>query len=345
MKKLTLIIVAFFTAQLLFSQTVLTNSTNFTIGDTYRYDGYEEVTNIEPGPGGSNMTWDFSQVTGLTYIEGAAAICVDPSTTPFADSASVAGANICVRNVDEGVSPYQYYNCKNSSQELLAMGLIGASNSSFSTYTNILTAHEFPFAYGDSFDDTWELFGFNIDLGYYFMRDSSIVAVEADAYGTITTPTGTYQNALRIKRTTTMYAWFKWEEGGEWNPSGPYTDTDYEWYAPNIKVPVMIITHWDGFIDYSVRYLVDYNSTTGIITQQENNIEIFPNPIIDKLSIRSTEQPGSIEIFTIQGQLIHNSSSQLNQQKIDLSMLPKGVYFIKLGFKNNEFITRKIIKQ
>jgi len=55
MKKFTLLFISIVAVLSLFSQPVLTNSINLNIGDTYRYDGYSEVTNIEPGPGGAKF--------------------------------------------------------------------------------------------------------------------------------------------------------------------------------------------------------------------------------------------------------------------------------------------------
>ena len=70
MKKFTLLFISILAVQVLFSQTVLTNSYNFTIGDTYRYDGYSDVTSIDPGSGGANMVWDFGTISGGSYNEG-----------------------------------------------------------------------------------------------------------------------------------------------------------------------------------------------------------------------------------------------------------------------------------
>ena len=226
MKNITLLFISIVAALSLFSQPVLTSYINLTIGDTYRYDGYSGVTNIEPGSGGANLTWDFSGITGDIFIEGMAAICVDPSTTPFADSAVVADANICNKNV-ENSGTYQYYDNDISSQNLIAIGFIAESGNSFNTYSDMLTAFEFPFTYIDSFDDTWELMGFNINEFYYDRRDSAFMTVEADAYGTITTPLSEFQNTLRVIRTTTYYSWFKFEAGGDWILFGPTTDIEY----------------------------------------------------------------------------------------------------------------------
>jgi len=346
MKKFTLLIVSIIAALSLFSQPVLTSSVNLTIGDTYRYDGYSDVTNIEPGPGGANLTWDFSGVTGDFY-EGIAAICVDPSTTPFGDSAAVSDANICTSPVG-GSGFYQYYDNDNSSQNLIAMGFIGATNSSFGTYTDILTAFEFPFTYNNSFNGTSELINYHIDFGYYFMRDSSITTVEADAYGTIITPLGEFQNVLRIKRTTIDYSWMRFEEGGEWIPSGPNTDIEYSWYAPNIKTAVMYINEMEGFPSYEARYLVEYNFPTGIKDNADYHLEIFPNPTTDRVNIKTDELIAHVSIYTINGQqldVVNSQSGQAHQQTIYLNKYPKGVYLIEVGFEDGGIITERIIKQ
>ena len=350
MKKFTLLIVSIVATLSVFSQIITLNGNiNLSVGDTYRYDGYEEVTNIDPGNGGANIVWDFSTISGELFIEGIGAICVDPATTPFADSGAVANANICVRNSDDpGVGPYQYYDNDNSSQNLLAMGFLMQSNNSFTTYTDLCTSLEFPFAYGDSFDDTWELLGFHIDYGYYFMRDSAMSTIEADAYGTITTPLAEFQNALRIKTTTIDYSWYRYEAGGDWIPTGPFADIEYAWYVPDIKVPVMIITELDGFPSYSVRYLVEHNFTSGIEDHLVQQIEIFPNPVADQVVIKTVNPFNCFCVYSLSGQqldMLNLESRQSNQQTIDLSKYPKGMYFIKVVFENGRVLTKKIIKQ
>ncbi|MCK5839875.1 MAG: T9SS type A sorting domain-containing protein [Bacteroidales bacterium] len=346
MKKFTLLFISLFALQALFSQPVLTNDLNFTIGDAYRYDGYIDVTNIDPGTGGANLIWDFSTISGGTYYVGEGAICVDPSTTAFADSTAVVNANICIRSSENpAVGPNQYYDCNNTSQNLLAMGYLGAGNNSFTTYTDILTAHQFPFTYSDSFNDTWELLMYHIDMGHYFMRDSSIVTVEADAYGTITTPAGEYHNVLRLKRTTIGYSWFNY--GAGWVSGGSFIDIQYDWFAPGIKAPVMIIidTEWAG---YNVRYLVDHNFSTGIEDRVDYHLELFPNPTTDRVIIKTDKMFTSVGIYSLNGRqldVVTSQTSQPCQQTVDLSNYPKGVYFIEVGFEDGNVVKERIIKQ
>lgn len=349
MKKFTLLIISVFALQALFSQPVLTNSLNFTIGDTYRYDGYQEVTDIDPGPGGANLVWDFGTISGGTFYEGYGGICVDPSTSAFGDSAAVVNANICIRNEEyPDFGPYQYYECNSTSQNVLAIGFLGTGANSFSTYTDNATGLEFPFTYGDSFDDTWELLMYYCQLGYYFMRDSAIVTVEADGYGTVITPAGEFQNVLRLKRTTLDYSWTNYSGTG-WMSNGSFTDTNFEWYAPNIKVPVMIIQEMEWLPNsYEVRYLVEHNFSTGIEDRVDYQLEIFPNPTTDRVTIKTDKIFNSVSIYSLNGRQLDVATSktgQLHQQTIDLSTYPKGVYLIEVRFEDDNIVKGRIIKQ
>lgn len=229
--------------------------------------------------------------------------------------------------------------------DLLAMGFVAETNGSFSTYTDALTAMDYPFGYGDNYNDTWELITFNIDFGFYMMRDSAEVMVEADASGTMTTPTDTYQNCLRIKRTTTYYSWFRFTEGGDWIPSGPFTDIAYEWYAPGIKVPVMIVDEMDGFLNLSVRYLVDYNFTTDINEISDNQLDVFPNPAFNTVHVNGYIPINHISLYSPQGKKLIDEDVQVGlSQQVEIGKFTRGVYIMVVGFENGTTVTRNIIK-
>ena len=346
MKKFTLLFISVFALQALFSQPVLTNSLNFTIGDTFRSDSYIDVPSIDPGPGGANLIWDFSTISGGTYSEGEGAICVDPTTTPFADSVVVANSNICIRNVDSPNSGYfQYFDCNNTSRNGIAIGVLESGSGSFITYTNEIKALEFPFTYGDSYEDTWEALYFSLDWGYHYYRDSSITTVEADAYGTITTPAGEFENVLRLKTITLDYSWQNYDGTG-WIPLGSFTDTHYSWFAPNIKVAVMTMHEMDwmpGF--HTVSYLVEYNFPVGIEEQPTVQLEIFPNPTTDRVTLKTEKTINCVSIYALNGQQMNFDASQTNQfQTVDLSRYPKGIYLVKIGFEDGGVVTKRIIK-
>ncbi len=76
-----------------------------------------------------------------------------------------------------------------------------------------------------------------------------------------------------------------------------------------------------------------------------NQISIFPNPVNNELLInyRSELQLNSVELMNYLGQKI--SVNKLgNNQKINVSNVPNGVYFLRLLF-DNQSITKKILIQ
>lgn len=346
MKKFTLLVLVVLSSQLLLAQTVISSAYNFDVGDTYKYDGYEGVTNIEPGPAGTNQSWNFETLVGYGFYEGIGNICVPVSETPFADSTGADGSNICVKNIGEVDSgPFQYYNQNNNVQELLAMGFVGDGNSTYTNYRDVLTAVEYPFAFGDEFDDNWIAWTFNVAWGFHFMVDTASATVEADAWGSITTPLGSYQNALRVKRTTIYTNYFRFVDGGDWNASGPFTDIEYLWYVPGIKVPVFILSDMEGFDDYGVRYLIDYNFTVATTEIEETTFELFPNPASNHLLIQSGKKIIETQIFSISGKLISTQSNTSHQIRIDIDSYPKGAYLMKVEFEDGSLGKEVFVKK
>ena len=69
--------------------------------------------------------------------------------------------------------------------------------------------------------------------------------------------------------------------------------------------------------------------------------EIYPNPVQDVLNINVDNAIKSVEVFTLQGQKILNSTSN----EVDMSSLNSGVYLVKITDENNSMTTQKIVKR
>ncbi len=351
LKKFALLFISIFIMQAVFAQPVITSNINLSIGDTYRYDGYNKVTNIEPCPPGANQTWNFADVTGEEILTGATYRCVDPATTPFADSSAAQNATICTvdTNFNLGID-YFYYLNSNSSQVVTASGSITPNGDAL--YGGFFAGdgyvwYEFPFTYHDSYDYSYEVMDYKITEGYYYHHDSSTVTVEADAYGTITTPVKTYQNTLRIKQTHHQYNWMRLNPGDDWIFIGDLIQISYRWIAPGIKVPVMTFIEFEGTDEYTAHYLVEHNFATGIEEGVGCRIELYPNPVTDHFTIQSDKAFIGIRLFSLNGEQKNMASfgvNQTNRQTIDFSRYSKGVYLIELEFDDSSTITKKIIK-
>jgi hypothetical protein len=330
------------------AQPVLNNNLNFAIGDSYRIDGYNWVTAIDPGGPGGNQVWDFETIEGEDFFEGEPAICVNPSTTPFADSAGAAGANITIKHLNSEFGPYQYHKTNASSRELLAMGWYETGNTSFTNYLNNYIELQFPMTYGDDLDFNTELLMYSVDMGFYVMRDSGHVTIEADAWGSIKTPIGTFPGVLRLKTTSVIHSWYRYDFGEPWTYLGEFTDISYNWYSPNIKVPVLTIMEFlfknGGGEMFGLHYLADYEFATGIETVEKNAFSMFPNPAKDIVHIPVGEDHLAREIFIYDQGGKEVLRQHMDEGPLNVSELKPGCYFVELRSKNSSRTSKLVIK-
>ncbi len=70
-------------------------------------------------------------------------------------------------------------------------------------------------------------------------------------------------------------------------------------------------------------------------------IKVFPNPISSSLFIESTDEIRLVQIFDSFG---HKIDVKRDNQKVDLSLLNKGMYFINIQTNNGQVFLEKIIK-
>ncbi len=341
-----LLFVSVLSMQILYAQPVFTSSINLSVGDSYRYNGYDNVTNVEPGFSGENQVWNFAAITGTLTIKGKTHVCMLPSLTPFADSAAVANADICVVGEESTNTNYIYFTNDNSSQVIAAMGSITQKNNAlYGEYIKGVVQFKFPFTYASSFTYAYESQFYDVAKSFYYFRDSSIVTVEADGYGTVITPAGTWENVLRMKKTQHQYLWRKSETGANWVFIGNYLANEYRWMAPGVKLPVMFLLNFNGADEYIAHYLVEYNFTTGVDEKNLGEVEIYPNPVTDRLTISSDKLFNNIRLFSVSGRLLEDIKTEpVNKTTVDFNTRKKGVYIVEVDFGIGNTVTRKIIK-
>ena len=139
-----------------------------------------------------------------------------------------------------------------------------------------------------------------------------------------------------------------------YNPNEPTIDnttpgatgfgSPYNPYASKPKALTFIDTIMGYFVPRAVLAL-GLETAVGIENSSPTEfLHIYPNPTNDMVTIQ-TNDPGqySIEITSLNGQLIHSFISNRASQQVNLSPYPKGVYFITVR-SNKTNITEKIIK-
>jgi hypothetical protein len=83
--------------------------------------------------------------------------------------------------------------------------------------------------------------------------------------------------------------------------------------------------------------------SSGIESLNQNNIQIFPNPIQDNFTIQfgNEHKENSVEIYNALGQKIKSFNTKLNEIQVDMKDESRGIYLIKV----NEIQVYKIIKE
>ncbi|MEO8760725.1 MAG: T9SS type A sorting domain-containing protein [Bacteroidia bacterium] len=80
-------------------------------------------------------------------------------------------------------------------------------------------------------------------------------------------------------------------------------------------------------------------STTGIKEiAAKNNLMVYPNPANSNITISSLTEFGIITIYNALGEIVLKQNSNNKQEKINISALPQGVYFIKTQQGTQKFI-------
>jgi len=123
-------------------------------------------------------------------------------------------------------------------------------------------------------------------------------------------------------------------------------------FSPNIwddeeliELEVSIVSNIDFLaLDNIVFYYTSTNDTTSVSTIQEEEIKIYPNPAVGEIEIIGIDgfiDDLKVKIFDAFGTVVRKQS--LYNQKIDISGLPNGIYFISINTDNQQ-ITKRIIK-
>ena len=114
-------------------------------------------------------------------------------------------------------------------------------------------------------------------------------------------------------------------------------------------IPALSIntTNGESGVEFLVRHLNSCSLTTSIpdIKVSENDIDIFPNPVVNQFTIKGSLQLSQVEILDATGQIQQTVNISLNSFTVDISELPNGLYFIRgKDLSGNVLGIQKVIK-
>lgn len=76
--------------------------------------------------------------------------------------------------------------------------------------------------------------------------------------------------------------------------------------------------------------------------KKDDSFMVYPNPTKGIIIIKNNKKIKSAEVISVSGQIMN---TKITDQKVDISDVPKGVYFLRATFDNGKTSVKKIIKQ
>ncbi len=155
---------------------------------------------------------------------------------------------------------------------------------------------------------------------------------EYDAYGTLKTPFGTYNDVVRIKEDIAADNKFRYL---------------YFQFEPVYRILMEYkVEKTTQAIDGKQFYNLDYTTSSIEQSADESNFQIYPNPSGGVFQIRNNRNElTNVDISNALGEKIYSlNNAYLNNVLIDFSNQPKGMYFITID-TGKEIITNKMVIQ
>lgn len=97
---------------------------------------------------------------------------------------------------------------------------------------------------------------------------------------------------------------------------------------------------------YQVMDTAHVDIPTRIQTQKRSEVQIFPNPATDRIYLSGdTKSIREVAIYGLTGRLMRKVSAISDDQTVELSDLPTGVYLVNLKLENGKTTTQRLVKK
>ncbi len=86
---------------------------------------------------------------------------------------------------------------------------------------------------------------------------------------------------------------------------------------------------------------------TGVGVEENNKedmVEVYPNPATNSITLTLTKGEGIVALYNVLGECVLTTSIANHKKEIDISFLPKGVYFVNVK-SDTQSMNRKFVKE
>ena len=343
MKTITLLTVLLFTLSL--QAQISINSNNFVgVGKVIEQaSDWDPDASIAPGQAGANQTWDFS---ALSVDDISTTLTMNPDWTPY--GMYFPNSNLVMFSTDDSMYMYMEIN----TSQLRAVGIYTIVFDSIElpiVYNPPLLIAEFPVQYLNH-KDSDASFSFKMPVSGYPGVDSArmkmdiFTQTDVDAWGTITTPLGTFE-ALRVYTYQEAYdsIWFK--AMGYWMLYIAEKDVsdNYAWWTDDDAAgyPLVEMTYFPAQDSVGDITFLNASPTQSIEkTTAPSMLAVYPNPSDTYINFDfSGESDARLEIFDNTGKLIFvNSLNAKENNKFSIEKYQPGIYFYNVIGERGEFL-------
>lgn len=303
----------FITARIISAQPTVTSSISGTAGDVFSYE-IMNADGFDVGADGADVTWDFSDITSTgsnneyTFVTAAST----PYDFEFTD------ANLAQ---DDGAGNYTYYNSTSSVYAFYGAAILDV----VAVYDDPEQLFVFPFSFGSTNTDDLHC---EFTSGVEFER-AGTTTLEADAYGTLILPSGTYTDVLRIK-TIQDYS----DDAIGYPVLLNYYFQTYFWVKEGIKGSLLEYAEQEvtgSFPSSTQTLLMNDNILISTIQNQEVlQLSVFPVPANEYVHISFQDkvfESSILSVYNFTGNIVLQTEMQnANMLSLDISFLPPGIY-------------------
>jgi hypothetical protein len=277
----------------------------------------------DPGMPGSNQKWDFSNLIFVTPFTGYVAKA-DFSTF----KASFPKANTVLTEFNS----HFYMNVTETQTE--QYGYISADGKTKISYSVPFVKMKYPFGYGDIYSGS--ISGTYSNAANIEADLAGIYTVEADAYGTLVLPgNSVFNDVIRVKTIKEYTTKFP-------NADQSVEIVTYRWYNSIHRYPLLVLTEYitkagqNKYTDYQAAYNSNAlkSSTSGSIHFENENINIFPNPVTSVMHLTfNTPVTGTayFNVFDASGRKVSSFQNEIYYEGIQEFDLSDNISGIKTG--------------
>ncbi|MEM6800411.1 MAG: T9SS type A sorting domain-containing protein [Bacteroidota bacterium] len=337
-------IVLIFSSSGIFAQPTLTSASNPQIGQ--KWDAaLADPSGFDPGPAGADQIWDFSN---LDTAEAPALFSFEvlaPTGNPLA--ADYSDATHIIYWTILGFELYQYESADQNERVSLGGVTWDPTDNSLlnkTLYTDKDDALKYPLTYQDSysFSSRQEVSGFAFTAVYGIEGE-----VMADAYGSLITPAGTFNDVLRfrIQRIRTDSSFFFGQKD---------TSVQYVWMQEGNATALLVYeTTTDEEEEPSLNWTSpsNPNGIFGPIAAKKKEINLYPNPsktdVQLELSDFTLNESIRLEVTDLSGKSLIKKVIQNNGNilPISLSRLSPGIYLLSISDDEGHWARKKLVKE